>query len=190
MGPLTWKGNTGACGQDPPFQPLWQFIRLPVALCSSSEDPVFWNSWFLTPKNDNFLEFRHSKSPVFSPKFQLVSSIFLKNCSSLASIVAKKISSLDPSSSRRTPPPISKSSAPTHGLNQPLCTSAISRYSIMLYQDDIVQCQRVQCISKFSVDSDVVFSSYLKLKGANCCIGHYVFRHASIDNSAIILLNK
>ena len=92
---LRWKGNTDM-SNDQCLSSSYTPITLDTLLyyysilLQFSRFPVFYNSWFLTKMV--FLNFATPKAH-FSAQFQLFSSKFLKNCSSLAPF-AKKISSL------------------------------------------------------------------------------------------------
>ena len=76
-GTLTWKGDTGMHGgQVSLFQALWPFIRPPVAVCSSSEDPCFLKFLIFNKKLANLLNFAAPKTH-FRPNFSSLPQKFL-----------------------------------------------------------------------------------------------------------------
>ncbi len=102
------KGNTGMYGsQDVLFTPLWQFIRPPVALCSSYEDPSLLNFLIFNQKNWQFKKKKKNHHSI-NPFLARISALWLKISLKLqlSPYFCYKISYLDPV------PPKSKSNAP------------------------------------------------------------------------------
>ncbi len=143
----------------PFFYDSQSFIRSPVALCSSSEDPSFLKVLILaTTKKQFFSNFAAPKTH-FSLKFQFFSSNFLQNSNSLAPILPK-VSSLDPGlcALQQRSLPKSKSSAPPGG--------GVTYYPDLIGSPSVKQTTLIT----WNISEGVMHYSLLFVKPSSCIV--------------------